>query len=128
MWLANEVERLAKLHTRGEGKNYVNQFRLGVVAAISVKLNEAQALANASARAESKPGALVLVNNAIAKIEARTVSVQKWADNNLNLKSRQSSVSNYNPDGYAHGKQEGNKLSLGSAHGALSSGQRKIPQ
>ncbi len=127
-WLSNEVERLAKIHTTGEGRVYANNFRIGVVSAINDKLKAANEQARQEARAGQNGAALVKVDNALARIEARSAAVQKWTDDNLNLRKRQSSHYRGNRDAHEHGRREGSKLNVGgSARGALGAGQRALP-
>lgn len=128
-WLKREVDKLTLRDCKGFGHTYANNYRLGVVDTIREKLaaqrKETQAAMQQEASAQPNTFALVLVNNAIAKIEQRAQSVDKWVEANLRLSK--GSSSRYTPNSGARdaGRKAGQSISLTRSSGAIGRGTTK---
>ena len=84
-YCAKEISRIAKAHGRGNGKTWNNNFKLGCVDAISQAIENEKHAERAQQReaAAKTAGALVLVNNAIAKIDKRVSEAKAVAETKL---------------------------------------------
>lgn len=82
-----EVARLAKAaHVRGNGKTWSNNFKLGCVDAINAAVIKEQRELRDNMRAKAPTGsALMVLNQAIQKVDAHGSQAQGWMDSNLNL-------------------------------------------
>lgn len=125
--LSAEVERLVKEQVGGRGKTWYNNFKLGVVDAIAKKLDEAKREAEAAMRREvaSNSTALIKVDNAIAKLEAKRQAVIEWEKKNLKLRS---AGNTWTPDqeARARGQAAGENIVIGGARGGLGAGREKL--
>ena len=128
-FLAREVERLATRDAKGNGRVYVNNYRLGVIDTIKRKLKEQREMTHAEVRSDAfaKGGesAIVRVNQAIAKLEERTAEVVKWEKQNMNYGGRkQRWGAAYSDHGArAAGRKAGDEIRIGGAKAALGDGQ-----
>lgn len=123
-YLSREVDRLTDRDGKGCGQTWRNNFRLGVVDTIAEKLREAKRNVNEQARIEARasanPHALVRVNTAIEKVEARSASVQKWMDTNMKLgKGRALGGARADGSARAAGQAAGREISMGGARASL---------
>lgn len=126
-WLSREVERLATEQGMGMGRTWRNNFRLGVVDTISAKIRQQREDFEQSARAAAATDstALVRVNQGLARVVERSVSVSKWVKSNMHLVSRGGGRSNYDRAARDAGREAGKSISLGAKRG-LASGARKL--
>lgn len=111
-WLERETERLAAEAGRGQGKTWRDNFRIGVVEAIDAKL-KAQHEAFAQQARSSAGTELMRVNQALARVEQRTASVERWAKANTKLRSSGSYRQTQDPSARAAGREAGAGLNLG---------------
>lgn len=136
-YAASEIDRLcrAAMAARGNpGRTWANNFRVGAVSAIGDSLREAAAQARAEMRREASDGdtlgtgaALVRVNEAIAKIDAHEVDVNRWVRANLNLRQGGASRHRYDPSARAEGYRAGKTVDLGRGRaGQLGSGGKAL--
>lgn len=125
--MCSEVERLTKANTKGMGRTYANNFRMGVVDAIAEKLREADAHIKETMRQEvaNNETALVKVDQAIARREARDEEVSAFVKSKLRVSSTRS---NYRSDqqARAHGREVGSDIQMNAAHGALAAPQTAL--
>lgn len=129
-YLKNEVKRLQSLNCKGNSSTYRYQYGLGVVDTIATKLHEQHQVTQAAVKQEhaSNSMALVKVNNAIAKIEARSAAVDKWVEDNMDLRKGRSS-GNTGVGGLGArfaGQRDGQSIRIGQASGALGSGRKAL--
>lgn len=126
-YLVNEIERLTKVHAKGNGKTWANNFRYGIVDEIGEKLKgqrknlaremEDQAFMQSGA-------ALVRLDNALAKLEKQGEDVQEWMDKNMRLhKTYARSRSDFGAR--EAGRQAGRSIQLGGGKG-LGAGARRL--
>lgn len=124
-----EILRLASENTKGNSETYKNHYRIGVVDAITAKLHEQKQKSYGEARAEhaNNPLALVRVNNAIARLEKRTLDVSKFMKEKMNLRGGASSGYNKTETGgRAAGRRDGEGIRMTGARGSLGSGTKQI--
>ncbi len=121
-YLSREVERLATEHGKGMGRSWRNNFRLGVVDAISDKLYQERRRfehdVRTEARAESST-ALMRVDRALATIDQRGQDVAAWVKSNLKLYSHGSSATSYNHTAREAGRKAGKQLAVNRARAGL---------
>ncbi len=128
--LCADVDRLTKRDCVGMGKSYSNNYRHGMVKAITEKLHEARKQARGAmyAQAAGNTTALVRIDQAIAKINQKDREVDLWIKDNLKVRNRSTLGGTYNPDarshGYSVGKREVNvgsqaRAGLGAAKKAI---------
>lgn len=93
-YCAKEVSRIAKQHGRGNGKTWNNNFKIGCVDAIALAIENEKHAERAEQRAAAArvAGALVLVNNAIAKVDARYQEAKNIAHTKLKFGCARSAV------------------------------------
>lgn len=124
-WLISETDRLADRHGRGLGKTWRNNFRLGVVEAVGESF-AAQAKATVAALKVESPGAIVRIDTALARVEARGAAAQSWMDSHLKLGSYRRSEGRFSPSAREAGRAAGREIRLGGARGALGSGRKAL--
>lgn len=130
-WLAKEVDRLTDRDGAGNGKSWRNNFRLGVVDTIARRLREqhketAEAF-RADAFAQKGESSIVLVNQTLAKFEARAQAVEDWQKANFKLYKQKGTRSNYNGHAREAGRQAGESITLNNARGGLGAGRKALP-
>lgn len=127
-WLRDEIERLAVRESKGMGKTWGLNFRLGCIDTISQKLSESRRKTVEEMRqtATANGTALVRVDNAIAKFNDRANSVRSWMDENMNLRKGQSTRVRTDYGARQAGRSAAESITIGGARGALSSGQRQM--
>lgn len=130
-YLVNEVERLTKVHAKGNGKTWANNFRYGVVDEIRDRLeaqrNETAQKMKKEIEAFGAPDAqvaIVRVNQGLIKLEKQGEDVQTWMDENLDLKKTYArSRSDFGAR--EAGRQAGKSIQLGGGKG-LTSGAKRL--
>jgi len=117
--LCQEVDRLVSVNARGQGRTFANNFRLGVVDAISKKLEEAKKAAEEEMRAAvaNDCTALVKVDSAIARLAEKAAAVAKWEKQNLKLKNTSGGYHRGDASARAAGQQAGSSLSFTGGKG-----------
>lgn len=119
-YLVHETERLCDRDGLGCGRTWRNNYRLGVVDTIKSKLKEQHRAFKDQAREQvsSDSLALVKVDKALARIEAKDASVADWSRRNLRLGS---SFSHCRGNQFARqaGRLAGQSISIGKARAAL---------
>ena len=103
-YLTNKVEQLCKQAMRrgdGVGKRWSNSFKLGAAEVLCTRLREAAAEARE-----------ISTSTAIVKVDTRDAEVQKWAEENLKLRSSTRTISVIDPDAFATGVAAGRSINL----------------
>lgn len=126
-----EIERLAQLHTPGEGRTYANNFRMGCVDAIYLAIRRERESERAAHRAAagSNSNALIVVNNAIAKMEMKFIEAEIAMYKAVpNLRNSTGSSYRKNASGRNAGLQAGKNIYPGANTGAkrVGSGNKKL--
>jgi hypothetical protein len=132
-----EIDRLARRNTRGEGRTYANNYRIGCVGAIKEAIAEERAALRAEMRTEAEerdsvsqwrpgPSALVAVDNAIARVDRQTEEASAWAFKTLRLRTSRGSSSRSNPSARSHGRADGAGVYPGNGGGSIGSGARQL--
>lgn len=134
VYVVREIERLCKFDAdlRGNpGKTWCNNYKHGASNEVARRLRESAREARAAMRREADAGdtlgsgtALVLVNNALAKLDARGAAVEAWRVK-LELKKAKSYSSALDETARLAGQRAGKSIDLSNAKGALGSGSRK---
>ncbi len=127
-YLSKEIDRLTRLNARGRGRTWANSYRLGAVAAIRKRLREAnkEARDNARKRLEGQTTALVKMDQALARLDARASAVDEWLKKNMDLRSRSASKANRDWSAYAQGQRDGQNINLDGGGNRLGSGKKAI--
>lgn len=123
-WLADEIDRVSKIRGAGQGRAWCHAFRLGAAQEVAKRLVEAAQEAAVAARAAAAPqgsGAIVLVDRALARINAEQARVDRWIAENMRLRrGTQSRVSD--GSGYRAGQETGARMQIGGSAPSLGSG------
>ena len=119
-YLIHEIERLCAKDGRGAGRIWRNNYRLGVVDTIKVKLQDQKKKFTENLR-NSQPQnsqALIKVDQALVRLEAKSQSVDRWVTQNLRLRKSRSS---HTQDLGARflGQKAGESISLNRARGSI---------
>lgn len=122
-WLERETERLTHASGAGRGTTWRDNFRIGVVEAIAEKLKAQHASFTRQARVDN-PHALVKVDQALARIEARTTSVERWTKEHLKLRAGSSCRSTYDKTAREMGRAAGRSINVGTRRGLTSGAER----
>lgn len=126
-FLEREVERLAERDGRGNGRTWINNYRLGVVDTLGKRLHEQRAATREAVKtqafAQAGESAIVRVNQSIARVEQEEREVRAWEKANMKYGSRRST--SFTPDYGAReaGRKTGHEVRLGAPRGGLASGQ-----
>lgn len=139
-YLSNAIDYIAKRDCKGEGRSYALNFRIGAVETVTERLREqhmetqtklledaeAEALDAANASGVIDPAlaastAIVLVKQALAKVETRGDDTDAWIKANVKLSSGRGSSYQHNSSARAHGQAAGRTISLARSKGALGS-------
>lgn len=135
-YCSGEIERISKLNCKGEGRTYANNFRHGCVDAIRAAVCKEMRNARQELKQEAEGrdkitggnSALVLVHSAIARVEGDGHDANLYGKAKLNLRTRNSSITNFDYGAHVAGRQAGagiyggSKQRIGSgARGRLSS-------
>lgn len=124
-YLAREVERLCEKDGKGCGRTWRNNYRLGVVDTIMVKLRKEREHFAVEQRklaaAEPNTQALVRVNQALAIVEKRSADTAEWVKKNLKLYAGSSSYSRGDSGAREAGRKAGQSISINRSRGSLAS-------
>ena len=116
-YLAHEIDRLCLKANFGYGRTWMNSFRLGAVREVFRRLKLVAAEAQRDRRkvlgGDSK--ALAVLDRALVRIEQRSADVEKWVEQNMDLRKRSGGRSRHDRDGYAAGMEAGRSISLAPA-------------
>jgi len=123
-YLVREVNRLCDRDCKGCGRTFRNNFRMGAHNALNRKLRQQKEDTIAEVR-QRATGALVRVDQALAKIEQRKKDVETWMKKNMRMGTASASRSNYNRDAYQAGQRAGGSIQITRARGSLGSGKQE---
>lgn len=117
---------LLSLQLGGYSRGWKNSWRAGLVDTIRVRLREAkeEALKQVYEEAQTGGTALVVVDNALAKIESRKIEVDAIGKR-LGLRSKKS-YQNSNMDARSQGRADGHGIKIGGSGRRISAGQRQL--
>jgi hypothetical protein len=135
-FVKREIERLCAQEAglRGSpGRTWHNSFKLGAAGEIGRRLREADQAARAAMKREANAGdtmgtgtALVIVNGALAKIDAHRGSIAEYGRIKLKLRKGHKAHAKSDYGAYTAGTRAASTIDLsGAAQGALGSGARK---
>lgn len=115
-WLAEEIDRIARIRGAGNGRAWAHAFRVGCAQAVADRLRQAAADAKKAALSgATTAGAIVLVNRALAVIDRDAERADKFIKDTFHVRTaHRSRVSD--SSGFVAGKETGERMSLhGSA-------------
>lgn len=119
LYCVNEVERIAKANCRGLGRAYAISFKHGCVQAISLAITlekqKLEAMMRARAAATNDARGLVVLNNAISKINAESALAEKVCRSKMKLSKGTGSGRISSNSGYSAGQQAGSSIYPGSS-------------
>ena len=125
-YLTREVDRLADKHNRGDGRAWLNSFRIGAASQIAETIKAGKKAAVEEARVEARilldenPGAngsaLARVEQAVDRMQREAEEVKRFAKENLKLKATKRTRAS-SSDGYYTGRAAGATVNLGSGPG-----------
>ena len=118
-----EITRLVAAQGRGHGRTWYNNYRIGCVEAIHSALLIERNLLQAQLREGATGMSLVVVNDAIAKVDRRSLDAARFAKKKHGLRQGRSSKSRYNSNARERGRRDGATINLGAGKG-LGSGSR----
>lgn len=128
-FLKAEVNRLANRDGRGYSNVWKNNFRLGasdtIVQKIRASREELKRTMKSEADVSRNPNAIMRLETGLARIEARSKSVDQWINTNMRMKSYRASHGQQDYGARAAGQKAGHEINLNS-HGSLGSGQKKL--
>ncbi len=117
-----EIDRLSKQY-KGNGRTWLNNFKLGCVDAIKRKLREARD-AMVTDYAKSRGVALVKVADAMAQVDRRADDAKAFGKRQLGLRPMSTSYSRYDRTAREQGREDGKRINLGAGKG-LGAGRRR---
>ena len=133
LYIVREIERLSwrEFEARGNpGRTWRNNFCLGASRTVRERLKDAAQQVRAEMRKEAYDSdtlgngkAIVLVNNAIVKLDQRHKDVVQWTER-LHLRHISSAKTRFDYDGYSAGQRAGKEIDL-TDHKAVGSGSNK---
>jgi hypothetical protein len=136
-YLCRETDKLTDRDAKGNGKTWVNNFRLGVIDTISRKLRESQRATREAVKREVEekqaklfaavgeaafsagPSAIVRVNAAIARMEEDRKEVIDWEKANMSYGRARSSNARHDYGAREMGRRSGESIRIGGAKAAL---------
>ncbi|MBW2560015.1 MAG: DUF2786 domain-containing protein [Deltaproteobacteria bacterium] len=129
-YCSKEIDRITRKNTRGEGRTYANNYRIGMVDAIAEAIIKEREGVRAEMRTEAQErgsSALVVVNNAIAVIDRGHEDSRAFGRRKLGLVRGGGSRSRYDPNARGEGKAAGAGVYPGGASGGgIGSGRRQL--
>ena len=124
-YLVHEIHRLTKRDGKGKGRTWNNNFRIGAVREIKVRLDEA--VKGAIGDVQSTSGVnLARVSTAISLMEKRGSSVEQWMNEKLNLRKAPSRKMTVNQEAQAAGKAAAREINLDNNSPTLGGGVERL--
>jgi hypothetical protein len=127
-YCVREIDRLVKLQGRGHGRTWMNNYRHGVVDAIRIKVRAEKKDLVEEMRSKATGMSLVVVNNAIAKVEERAKLSADHATRIHKLRKARSSYSRLDRSARDKGRQDGRNINLSSGKGLGAGASKKLGQ
>ncbi len=128
-YCSKEVDRITRRNTRGEGRTYANNYRIGMVDAIAKAIESERESARAEMRSEAAErgtSALVAINSAIVAVDSQHEEARRYGFAKLGLVRGRSSGGRINPNARGAGKAAGAGVYPGGSGGAIGSGRRQL--
>ena len=109
-FVVREMERMVQDY-RGNGRTWLNNWRLGVVDGIAVSLREARRAARSEYASETGT-ALIVVDQALVTLDARHTEVVAWAQKKYNLRRGGGDAGRWDYGARATGKCDGKTINV----------------
>lgn len=120
--LERATDELAEQHS-GQGRTWLNNFRLGVVDTIGSRLREKIRETRETAKAEAAAqgeAALMRLNKAIARLDEDAVQTAQWEKEHMKYSGHRAAASwRGNAEARAAGREAGKSVAISSARGGL---------
>ena len=125
-YLTSEINNLVKIHGKGMGATWRNNYCLGAASEVAKRLREEHAKWKAEVRKGAADSlALVRIDTALAKVEQKNAEASAFGRNVLRLRSASGGRVNYDHMARELGRTHGASIRLSNA-GALGAGRRQI--
>lgn len=124
-WLVREIDSLTRRECAGNGRTYSNNFRLGVVETVSIRLKAQKEELHATMRQEAAEQtnangmALMRLNMSIARIEQRASEVEQWTKDNMRLGRASATRSRYDSSARDAGRRAGHSIRIQPSAGSI---------
>ncbi|RKZ72484.1 MAG: hypothetical protein DRQ48_00300 [Gammaproteobacteria bacterium] len=119
-----EMERLAKQY-RGNGRTWMNNWRHGAVSGIQRSIADAREAARQEYANETGTS-LIVIDKALAVIDARLAETKNYMDRKYNMRSLAQANNGYNSSARATGQRDGGGINLGGGNAALGGGNKRL--
>jgi maltoporin len=119
--MVREIERLARDKCAGCGRTFWNNFRLGAAAAVVERLDAQRKATCEAVKVEAQAAgslALVRVNSALAKLDARMADVNTWQKKHVQLQKTYSRAT-VDPSARALGREAGKSIRIQPPAGSI---------
>jgi hypothetical protein len=131
-YASREIDRLARAHAQGRGRVYANNYRLGCVEGIGAALRAADKAmrehlyqgAHEASQAAGNASALVRLDNALAKRDARQEGTDAFYET-LGMRKSRSSRRYYDHGARTAGQRAGRNINMSAGKG-LGAGRDKL--
>lgn len=130
-WLCREIDRLCAMECKGNGRVFVNNWRIGCAETIADRLQGQQKATRQAMVQEIEAGtltgalksqALVRLQQAVSTVDKKRDEVEAWAKKNMKLKNRgsgQRGGGQYHDSAREMGRQAGYKVRMQRAAGNI---------
>lgn len=121
-----EIDRLAREHG-GNGRTWLNNYRLGCVDAVRAAVKEAKDRARSEAYEAAGGGSeLVVVDRALARIDEEAKAVEDYVRSRVQLSAASGSSYQRNASARAQGARDGRNIYSGGSRKSVGGGRRAI--
>lgn len=127
-YCVKEIERLAKARGRGNGRIWMNNYRIGCVQGISHAINAEQERVYNDMRRVPDSRALVVVNRAIAKVQNEAVQAESYCRSKVpGLRNLKGARYCFNYDARAAGQRDGRRIYPGRRTAVAGPAPKQLP-
>lgn len=122
------IDSLARVKGKGNGRTWMNNYRIGCVEAIGAAIKAERDAERAKLR-EATAGdsmALVRIDNAIARVDSEVKSADHFMRSKIRLVSGRGSSFRHDGSGRAAGRSDGAGIYGSGSRGAVGAGTRRI--
>jgi hypothetical protein len=125
-YCTKEVERLTRAQERGHSRVWYNNYRQGVVDAIRLKVKAERESLLHEMRSRATGMSLVVVDNAIAKVEERAKNAAEYGMAKLRLGKGRASGGRFDGDARMRGRRDGARINLRGGKGLGAGASKKL--
>lgn len=121
-YICRELERLVAEAGKGCGKTWRANFLLGGVQCVGDRLREMREQVRKDVQADRDSRALVVVSQALAKLDERGTAVEKWMKENMRLGRSRASAGRYDGGARRSGYEAAKSINLSGGGRAIGRG------